>query len=162
VFHQHGSEIVRLCRNFAAIAGLAGLVCLSACADPAPAMRDERSAVIPGSETAGLAQSDAVRKTLVLAANVTVDHGFRYFRIAGNASNAALIRPGADVIINVFDDGETSTKVAGVWDAEEILEKGPPNIPRSANVDVPPRRSPAAAPASTRSAPHCTAYGCDW
>ncbi len=148
--------------------GLAGLV---ACASPAPAMRDERTAVISGRETAGDAPADAVQKALVLAAQITVDHGFRYFRIVGSANQSPTgrdlsIRPGADVIIKVFHDGETSTRIAGIWDAEALLTTGPQSLAGLANAATPMQSSPRptanarAQPAPP--APRCTAYGCDW
>lgn len=143
---------------------------LSACVSPAPAMRDDRTAVIAGRETAGYTQNDAVRKDLVLAAKMTVDHGFRYFRIAGSSpqianGRAEAMKPGADVVITVFHEGEANAQTAGIWDAEEILTTGVPNVV-SAAVSAPPAQlSPQAATgtqAPNSPVPHCTAYGCTW
>lgn len=137
---------------------------LVACAHPAPAMRDERTAVISGRETRGYSPSDAVQKDLVLAAKMTVDHGFRYFRIVSShvpfgAGGDAAIQPGADVTIRVFHEGETSARVAGIWDAEAILTTGAPAgaVGAITVATPPPPRRPSGAPAS-----HCTAYGCNW
>lgn len=141
---------------------------LSGCISPAPAMRDDRTAVISGRETAGYTQDDAVRKDLVLAAKMTVDHGFRYFRIAGSSpqianGRAEAMKPGADVVITVFHEGEANAQTAGIWDAEEILTTGVPgavgvpiSVPAQQSV---PRASTGAPPPN---APRCTAYGCNW
>jgi hypothetical protein len=137
----------------------------ASCVHPAPAMLDERTAVISGRETAQSAPADAIQKAMVLAAKITVDHGFRYFRVVGAdnqfAMDASSIRPGQDVIIKVFHDGETSIRTAGIWDAETILTVG---VRQMANISVPAQTAPHSVsgasppPAGT----HCTAYGCDW
>ncbi|MGB8365099.1 MAG: hypothetical protein ACLQUZ_09925 [Rhizomicrobium sp.] len=149
--------------------GVFGLAGLAACASPAPAMRDERTAVISGRETVGDAPADAVQKALVLAAQITVDHGFRYFRIVGSADQSPTdraIRPGADVTIKVFHDGETSTRVAGIWDAEALLTTGPQSLTGLANAATPMQSSPPPTPNARAQpappVPRCTAYGCDW
>lgn len=142
------------------------LLGLAACVGPAPAMRDERTAVISGRETAGYLQEAAVSKDLVLAAKMTVDHGFRYFRIAGSSQQSAegSIRPGMDVVITVFHEDEAIAQTAGVWDAEEILTTGVPGRAATStavpSVQLP--RAPTGAPAPNSPAPHCTAYGCSW
>ncbi len=160
---------MRPCRKFLGVLAVLGLAGLVGCASPAPAMRDERTAVISGRETEGAAPADAVQKALLLAAKMTVDHGFRYFRIVGSASPFSTggdtsIRPGADVTIKVFHDGETSTRIAGIWDAQQILTTGVPNRAALSNAAAPaPSPSGSAARMHTQAPPpRCTAYGCDW
>src|ERR1700692_2780405 len=126
-------------------APMLGLLCgpgIAGCFAPPPARRDDGTAVISGHDTAGYSASNAVRRTLLQAARVTVDHGFRYFQIVdsrrqyagysdrasspglGNSwavGGASLINPGVDVTIRAFRSGEISTRGAGIWDAQEIL-----------------------------------------
>lgn len=141
---------------------------LTACVNPAPAMRNERTAVISGRETAGYSQDDAVKKDLVLAAKMTVDHGFRYFRIVDPSrqnGRTGSIRPGADVVITVFHEGEATAQTAGIWDAEEILTTGVPSgvtVPVSSPLMPSSPHTPTGAPAPNSPTPRCTAYGCNW
>lgn len=101
--------------NFVGVACCCGLM-LSACMHKAPAMYSERTAVISGRGTAGDSENDAIRKTLTKAAAMTLDHGFRYFQIA------TPIKPGINVAINVYRDGEINPKKPGIWDAERIAQ----------------------------------------
>jgi hypothetical protein len=55
---------------------ICGLI-LSACVNPAPRMINESTAVISGRATVGDNTSNAMRKTLIKAALMTLDHGFR-------------------------------------------------------------------------------------
>lgn len=89
---------------------------LSACMHKAPAMYNEHTAVISGRGTASDSEDDAIRETLAKAAAMTLDHGFRYFQIA------SPIKPGVNVAINVYRDGEINPKKPGIWDAERIAQ----------------------------------------
>ena len=116
----------RLCAIFP-VAGLTCLMVLSACIGPAPAMRDSRTAVVSGRETAGLSTTDATQKALTEAAKVTVDHGFRYFMIISPQNTRGgnnMIQPGADIAIKTFRKGEIRLNTPGIWDADVILSSG--------------------------------------
>ncbi len=140
----------------------------AACISRAPPMLDARTAVIPGRATAGYDSHAALDAVLVQAAKMTVDHGFRYFRIADSeGGNAPSVRPGADVAIKVFRVGEVGPASPGIWDAQQILTEGVPRsavLPHSDRAPLEaPSQAPAQAPSSSRSkSPRCTAYGCDW
>jgi hypothetical protein len=88
-------------------------------------MLNDRMIIISGHSIAGENQNDATRKMLVVAARMTLDHGFRYFSIvdSSNAVNSAKvpsIQPGIDVTIRVYRDGEINPQSPGIWDAENI------------------------------------------
>lgn len=88
-------------------------------------MPHERTIVISGRSTVGESRNDVTTKMLIFAARLTLDHGFRYFRVVGspNASTrqrTLSIFPGADVTIEVYRDGEISQRSPGIWDAENI------------------------------------------
>jgi hypothetical protein len=107
--------------------GVACISLLSACAGPAPAMRDSRTAVVSGRVTAGLSATDAARRALSEAAKITVDHGFRYFMIANpqNASaSSVVIIPGVNLTIKTFRKGDVKPNTRGLWDADVILSSG--------------------------------------
>ena len=72
--------------------------------------------------TTGNGDSDARKNTLVAAARLTLNHGYRYFRIFGveNVTAAWPIRPGVAVTIDVFRDGEINARSPGIWDAQNI------------------------------------------
>lgn len=152
--------MIRL-RRYTNLIGIAcsGLM-LSACMHNAPAMRGERAAMISGRATAGYGENDAIRKTLTKAAAMTLDHGFRYFQIM------SPIRPGVDVSIKLYRDGEIGPKTPGLWDAERVAQGDMGDITRLSEEAAPPRIAPpsaTAAPAKPNgSAPNCTVYGCVW
>jgi len=100
---------------------LCGLV-LCACAHPIPPMRNDRTIVISGKRTAGNSDRDVTQKILILAARLTLDHGFRYFEFAGvpNANGTPIIRPGSDVTIRVYRAGEIDPHRPGMRDAESV------------------------------------------
>jgi hypothetical protein len=103
------------------------LILLLSLAAYMPALRGDDVATISGRATAGYNPSDAVRKTLTIAAKITVDHGFRYFRImgaAGGADGTASVRPGVAVAIKLYGEGEIDPRSVGTWDAQNILMNG--------------------------------------
>jgi hypothetical protein len=98
---------------------------LSACAHHVRPMFNDRTVVISGKRTVGDSTGEATQKILIQAARLTLDHGFRYFRIAGSQNvpgrgDALSIRPGADVTIEVYREGEIDRRSPGVWDAQNI------------------------------------------
>src|ERR1700733_7166775 len=90
---------------------------LTACMHDAPPMLTERTAVVSGRATADMAPSEATQIVLFKAAEMTIDHGFRYFQIVGSDSVVAdrsgkeLIRPGASVTIQVYRQGEIDPRM---------------------------------------------------
>ena len=178
---------LRLCKDSLLVCGILCAVGLASCIGPAPAMRDERTAVVSGRDTTGLSTAGAIRKALLQAARITVDHGFRYFKIveprgqdetyahsamalrlgsSWAADGVSLIRPGADVTIKVFRSGEMAATAAGIWDAEYLLTSGVPDRalrienPAATQLQVPSPPGTQGLPGAR--APRCTIYGCDW
>jgi hypothetical protein len=155
---------------------LSGVLCgllLTGCLHAAPPMLDAHTAEISGNATRGRNPNDATEIVLFKAAAMTLDHGFRYFRITGAdstvAGDNALIRPGANVTIRVYREGEINPRSTGIVDAEEIAQNDRRELSRvqaQSPSSAPPRSSAnAAAPAPMKSgmpAPHCTVYGCTW
>lgn len=150
-----------------------GILCslaLSACAHPLPPMQNDHTVVISGRNTAGYNAGDAAQKTLIEAARLTLDHGFRYFRIVGSSNmysgGPPSIRPGADVTIKVYATGEINPHSPGVWDAENIGagsqsdETSSSNQPATAAVPSPSATQPHDEKRNPK--PHCTVYGCTW
>ena len=90
-----------------------GCAMLLGCAHPAPVLHG-RVTTISGRGTGQLSEDEATRKVLVVAAAITLDHGYRYFEIAGP------VRPGADVTVRIYGTGEISPKRPGVWDADAV------------------------------------------
>jgi hypothetical protein len=70
--------------------------------------------------------SDAAQTVLVEGAAITVDHGYRFFRLTGP------IRPGVDVMIRVYGKGEIDPHAPGVYDANAIAAGQIPIATRSA------------------------------
>lgn len=117
----------RLC----AAAVVFGTLLLAGCAHHLRPMPDAHAIVVSGRSTANDDAALASRKIMVAAARVTLNHGFRFFRIAGSPRGAApLIQPGADVTIEVFRDGEIDPRAPGVWDALTIGSGEVPNASR--------------------------------
>jgi hypothetical protein len=147
---------------------------VAACASTAPPLRDDRTAVVPGRETADLKPDEARRAVLLEAARVTVDHGYQYFSVLRrdvwtpsgtvHAGTDSAIRPGDDVTIKVFHDGEISPGARDVFDAQRLLTGGAAQAQANAPVYVlPPSYSPSSQqPGAPRPTPRCTAYGCTW
>jgi len=91
--------------------------------------------VISGRITASEDRSDTTRKMLVVAARMTLNHGFRYFAIVGlsNASNPvgmSSLQPGSDMTIRVYREGEINPRNPGIWDAENIGAGTLPDVAR--------------------------------
>lgn len=115
------------------------LTLLSACIGPMRPLRNGQIGTISGRTTAGLSTPAATKKILSQAAQLTVDHGLRYFvllpspdqqrnsaasipqraRIAGSLGTS--INPGVDVTFKAFRKGAISPNIAGVWDAYRVL-----------------------------------------
>jgi hypothetical protein len=160
-FWRHGRNIL-----LGALCGFA----LSACVSTAPKMLNDRLAVIAGRDSVGDNVNNATRKTLVKAATMTLDHGFRYFQIVGGPESVrgdvSFIRPGADVTIKLYRQSEINPQRPGRWDAEDIAAGKLRNyraMPAEASA-IPPG-PPSAISASTKSnalTPKCTVYGCVW
>jgi len=152
---------------------LLGALCgfaLSACVSTAPKMLNDRLAVIAGRDSVGDNVNNATRKTLVKAATMTLDHGFRYFQIVGGPESVrgdvSFIRPGADVTIKLYRQSEINPQRPDVWDAESIAAgKLRNDAAITAQAAAIPSGPASAIPASTKSkalTPKCTVYGCVW
>jgi hypothetical protein len=145
-----------------------GSAILSGCMSAAPPMLNERTAVISARGTTGENARDAARTMLVKAAAMTVDHGFRYFRIvdsqSAGSSGGASIRPGADITIKVYREGEIDPRRPGVWDAENIAEDEASNVVSVSTPNASRRPVSPSTTASSSNPPraHCTVYGCTW
>jgi hypothetical protein len=140
------------------------MLVLAACVSSVHPLRGDGTALIAGSDTAGMSAPRAANTVLVEAARLTMDHDARFFRIvqvgdattALSAPRAPAIRPGADVTIKLYDS-EPDEGAAG-WDAQKILagDLTGVSIAFAAAQPVPARGAPPSAPL------HCTAYGCNW
>lgn len=166
-----------------------GLVCfafLGGCSifSPSePPLADDNTAVIPGQDTSDQAPIDARRTVLTEAAQLTVDHGFQYFRIVptspdGGPARTATIQPGVDTTIKVYSADDVKPGAPGVWDAQNIIDNGVPDVataqtgeesesaPTVSSTPMEPAPMEPApmqpAPTAPASGLHCTAYGCDW
>jgi len=112
------------CRKI--VLGVFCALALSACAHPLPPMRSDRVVVISGKSTIGISAQDATQKMFIKAARLTLDHGCRYFTIVDslnaypNRTGAPPIRPGANLAIRVYRQGEIDPRTPGVWDAQSI------------------------------------------
>jgi hypothetical protein len=143
-------------------------VLLTGCMHAAPPMLTERTAMISGRATSGRSAADATQIVLVKAAAMTLDHGFRYFRIAdgvvADSSSNELIRPGANVTITLYRAGEISPRATGIVDAEDIaqhMQTRLASLPAPGSSSAPSTTTPVPAHSGTP-APHCTVYGCVW
>lgn len=123
--------IVRKQHAFPAIIILAAGL-LSGCASHSPGLRGDRTALVSGKGTASMNQQEATQLLLGKAARLTVDHGFRYFVVTAppspekQVSSNAGIRPGGDITIRLFRDGEIKYPARAVWDAFLVLEQNKP------------------------------------
>lgn len=70
--------------------------------------------------------ADARETVLIEAASITVDHGYRFFKLM------TPVRPGADVTIRVYGQREIDPHVPGVYDANAIAAGQIPIAARSA------------------------------
>ena len=87
---------------------------LAGCAHRAPATIHDQTAVISGHNTVHASMADARETVLIEAASITVDHGYRFFKLL------TPVRPGADVTIRVYGQREIDPHVPGVYDADAI------------------------------------------
>lgn len=87
---------------------------LAGCAHRAPALSHNETAVISGRNTAHASVRDAMQTVLLEAAAITVDHGYRFFRLT------TPVRPGADVTIRVYRYDGIDPDASGVYDADAI------------------------------------------
>lgn len=129
--------------RFSSACALLSLALLAGCIGHMPPLRGGQVGTISGRETAGLAPDAAQKKVLAEAAQLTVDHGFRYFVIlpgppqrspAGIATRAGgpadtAIRPGTDVSFRALRKDQIGRGTAGVFDAYRLLEARPKNGP---------------------------------
>jgi hypothetical protein len=115
------------------------LTLLSACIGPMRPLRNGQIGTISGRETAGLSAPAAAKKILSEAAQMTVDHGLRYFmllsppdqqrnsgtsipqRAQAAAALGTSVRPGTDVTFRAFRKGQINPNSTGVWDAFHVL-----------------------------------------
>ncbi len=143
---------------------------LTACASDD--LRDDRTAVIAGHETADMtSDAEAQRTVLREAAQITADHGYQYFVVvsrdvwtpSGNVhtGTGSAIRPGEDVTIKVYHDGEVPAGTRDAFNAQRILNGGAQQT--SVPLFAPqPYTSTAPGASTPQATPRCTAYGCDW
>ncbi len=143
---------------------------LTACASDD--VRDDGTAVVPGQDTADMENvAQARRAALLEAARIATDHGYQYFVVlsrdvwtpSGNvhAGAGSAIRPGEDVTIKLYHDGEVPAGTRDVFNAQRVLN----GVAEQATAPLyapPPYAGTAPAASATQSTPHCTAYGCDW
>jgi hypothetical protein len=87
---------------------------LAGCAHHAPATIHDRVAVISGHNTAHATTAGAVQTVLIEAAAITVDHGYRFFRLM------TPVRPGANVTVRVYGNGEIDPHATDAYDAYAI------------------------------------------
>jgi hypothetical protein len=103
---------------------VASLLCcleLTACAHPTRPMLGERTIQVSGRGIAG-DRGEAGSEILTRAAKLTLDHGFRYFRIVNppgalDERGMLLIQPGTTITIEVYRNGEIGTARPHLWDA---------------------------------------------
>lgn len=91
------------------------LVVLAACAHHEAPLPAGNTAFVPARATAGMTAADAQRTVLLKAADLTVNHGFQYFRLL------AAPAPGRNVPFKLFRQGDVHPGAPGVWDAQKLL-----------------------------------------
>jgi hypothetical protein len=100
-------------------AAMAFAVLLCGCSSTTlPPLREDRTAVISSHDIFFLHPSDYVTTTLSRAAQITVEHGYRYFTIIPRNTP---IQVGRDTEIKVYSADEIAPGTRGVWDADKIL-----------------------------------------
>lgn len=121
---------------------LLSLGLLAGCIGHLPPLRAGQVGTISGRETAGLANDAAEKKVLAEAAQLTVDHGYRYFvilpgppQVSGLAARpgpaGTAIRPGTDVRFRALSKDQIGRGTTGVFDAYRLLN--PPDKRGAAN-----------------------------
>ena len=108
------------------------LLSLGGCISHLRPLQEGGDGLIAGRETAGLKDEDAQRKALILAARLTVDHGFRYFMIlpatpapaAGSGPvRTPTIHAGQPVRVRILRGTAKERASPGVWDAYRLLTR---------------------------------------
>src|ERR1700677_613116 len=100
-------------------AAIAAVALLCGCSSTTlPPLREDHTAVISSHDIFYLHPSDYVATTLSRAAELTVEHGFRYFVIV---PRNASIQVGRDTVIKIYSADEIAPGTRGVWDAQKIL-----------------------------------------
>ena len=89
-------------------------VTLAGCVHRAPLSVHDQTAMISGHNTIHVSMADARQTVLTEAASITVDHGYRLFKVM------TPIRPGSDVTIHVYGAGEIDPAAPNVYDAHAI------------------------------------------
>lgn len=92
----------------------AAALAMNGCVHRAPASIRNDTTTISGHGTAQVSPSEARRIVLIEAAAIAVDHGYRFFEIT------TPIRPGANVTIRLYGQGEADTHAPGVYDADAV------------------------------------------
>jgi|GEM_PF-5389220 len=118
---------------------LLSFILLSACIAPMRPLGSGQIGTISGRETAGLSTPAAAKKILSEAAQLTLDHGFRYFVLLSSpdqqrngaasppqraqtaAAQGTSVHPGMDVTFKAFRKGQINPNTAGVWDAFYVM-----------------------------------------
>lgn len=93
---------------------IGGSIAASGCAHRASATIRDDTTTISGHSTAERSPAEARSIVLVEAASITLDHGYRLFRIE------TPIRPGAPVTIRLYREGEAGAGAPDVYDADAI------------------------------------------
>jgi len=106
-------KLATIQRRHRLLTAIFGCAILAGCAHRAPALHGS-TALISGRATAKLDPADARHKVLIVAASITLDHGYRYFEILGP------VRPGIDVRLHLYATGEINPGASGVWDADAV------------------------------------------
>lgn len=87
---------------------------LCGCAHRAPASIHDDTVLISGHNTVHATARDAVHTVLVEAAAITLDHGYRYFRLM------TPVRPGADITVRLYGAGDIDSAPANLYDADDV------------------------------------------
>lgn len=106
-------ELHRTHRAILAILAI-GATAPSGCVHRAPATIHDDTTMISGHNTVHMSASEARRTVLIEAAAITVDHGYRFFEMT------SPIRPGINVGVHLYGNGDIDAHAAGVYDADQI------------------------------------------
>lgn len=101
-------------RIMASATAFAAIIALTGCVHRAPPSVHDQTAIISGHNTIHTSMADARQTVLIEAAAITVDHGYRLFKVI------TAIRPGSDVTIHVYGAGEIDPAAPNVYDAHAI------------------------------------------
>ena len=103
---------------FQQIAVVVGLTAVSGCAHPLMVLHG-RDVVITGRNTVQDPPDVATRRVMAEAAQITLNHGYRYFEVLDP------IRPGAKVTIRLYGAGERVPSNPNVHDANLMMLNAP-------------------------------------